>query len=112
MTTDSQLDASIDQTALSIRLAESFRRNGQELYLVGGAVRDRLLGETDVDLDFATSARPGTTVTILEELELGTPYRVGEKFGTIGLRLDDRLVEITTYRATEHYEPGSRKPSV
>jgi poly(A) polymerase len=93
-------------------LARAFRESGEELYLVGGALRDRLLGEQLDELDFATSARPPRTIEILERLGLGTPYRVGEKFGTIGVVAGDRRIEITTYRSTEVYEPGSRKPDV
>lgn len=103
---------SLPSEALARRLAEAFQSAGEELYLVGGAVRDELLGAKDFDLDFATSAQPDKTVKILEELQAGSPYRVGEKFGTIGIRIGTRLVEITTYRAREVYPPGSRKPAV
>lgn len=98
--------------ALARELAEAFRAAGEELFLVGGAVRDELLGQVDIDLDFATSSSPERTYQILEGLQTGTPYRIGEKFGTIGLRLGERVVEITTYRAEEHYPEGSRKPEV
>jgi poly(A) polymerase len=97
---------------LARRLSEVFRAAGEELYLVGGAVRDALLQREDIDLDFATSARPEKTASILQSLSWGTPYRVGEKFGTIGLRCGDRMIEITTYRSREVYPPWSRKPSV
>lgn len=93
-------------------LAERFRAVGQELYLVGGAVRDGLLGLSDLDLDFATSASPSVTAEILEGLGAGNPYRIGEKFGTIGLRVGEMVVEITTYRTEETYATGSRKPEV
>jgi poly(A) polymerase len=94
------------------RLARAFRDAGEELYLVGGALRDRLLGEQMDELDFATSARPSKTVEILERLDLGRAYRVGEKFGTIGVAGPGGQIEITTYRSKEIYEPGSRKPEV
>ncbi|HZU11631.1 MAG TPA: HDIG domain-containing protein [Chloroflexota bacterium] len=103
--------ATMDRETLATHLARLFRDRGAELYLVGGAVRDQLLGQDDFDLDFATSAEPDTTASILATLGAGRPYRVGEKFGTIGLALDGRPVEITTYR-TEEYEAGSRKPQV
>jgi poly(A) polymerase len=89
-----------------------FRDAGEELFLVGGAVRDELLGEQDLDLDFATSARPAETVSILERLGAGRPYRVGEKYGTIGVVVSGWTVQITTYRSEEVYAPGSRKPDV
>jgi poly(A) polymerase len=96
---------------LSRRLAQAFRSEGEELYLVGGAVRDALLHQVVPNLDFATSAVPAKTLAILEGLKLGTPYRVGERFGTIGLLVGDVLAEITTYRQ-EVYPSESRKPEV
>ena len=100
-----QLD-SLQPSDLARRLAVRFRGAGQELYLVGGAVRDQLLGQTDVDLDFATSARPHEIVRILEQVRTVHLYRLGEKYGTIGARIGDRTVEITTYRSKEEYPPG------
>jgi poly(A) polymerase len=98
--------------ALISRIVGAFRDSGEEIYLVGGAVRQEMLGELEADLDFATSARPETTARLLESLHLGSLYRLGEKFGTIALITQDRTIEITTYRATESYTPGSRKPDV
>lgn len=92
-------------------LAERFRAAGKHLYLVGGSIRDEILGKTDIDLDFATDAMPDETVTILEGGE-GAIYRMGERFGTIGLALPGHMIEITTYRSEEMYSPGSRKPEV
>lgn len=96
---------------LSRSLAARFNAAGKRLYLVGGSIRDELLGQVDADLDFATDATPDETASILEGGP-GSIYRVGEKFGTIGLALPGRMVEITTYRAKETYELGSRKPEV
>jgi poly(A) polymerase len=112
MRTNEDIAGAATAAQLQTVLAEAFAARGQELYLVGGAVRDALLGKTDIDLDFATSARPGTTMSVIDELHIGKPYRVGEKFGTIGVRLPDRVLEITTYRSAERYEAGSRKPTV
>jgi poly(A) polymerase len=102
----------MDAGELARTLATVFRSHGEELFLVGGAVRDRLLGQSDLDLDFATSALPDKTASLLATLGIGQPYRVGEKFGTIGIRVGRHLVEITTYRSEEQYAPGSRKPEV
>jgi tRNA nucleotidyltransferase (CCA-adding enzyme) len=85
-----------------------------ELYLVGGAVRDILLGKTPKDFDFCTSATP-------DEIEIAIkksgrkPYKLGKKFGTLGVKilLHDgtfEYVEITTFR-TEIYK-DNRKPEV
>ena len=93
------------------RLAQAFRQAGFALYLVGGPVRDRILGRESSDLDFTTDARPAEIKVILRRARAGNIYTIGERFGTIGAVIDDTLVEITTYRS-ETYEPGSRKPDV
>ncbi|MGH2443952.1 MAG: hypothetical protein ACRDFX_12425, partial [Chloroflexota bacterium] len=69
---------------LAVRLAGAFEQNHHELYLVGGSVRDSLLGAPGTDLDFATSALPAESFEMLKTLRLGSPYRIGERFGTIG----------------------------
>jgi poly(A) polymerase len=96
--------------APSIELAELFRSAGHEIYLVGGSLRDALLGRTPADLDFATSARPEE---IRETVEgwADAVYGVGEQFGTVGVRKVDELHEITTFR-DEIYRWESRKPEV
>jgi len=98
---------------LSIRIADKLEQVDPtaELFLVGGIVRDLLLGAAvGRDLDFATSARPDQTEQALRAAG-GKVFKVGEKFGTIGAVFGDVQVEITTYRA-EAYQPGSRKPEV
>jgi len=95
-------------------LAERFEGAGKELYLVGGSVRDRLLRRPSPDLDFATNATPPETEAVLREpWPPGTHiaiYKVGEKFGTIGAIIDNKRVEITTYRGEVYRE--TRKPEV
>lgn len=99
------------------RLFDLFQRAGQELFLVGGAVRDHLRGtalEEMPDLDFATSALPEESVRILRGAGLPV-FTVGSRFGTVGTILDGegprREVQVTTYRG-EVYVNGSRKPRV
>ena len=93
-------------------LAAAFDRRGKALYLVGGPVRDMLLGrDASQDLDFTTPARPPEVKRLLEQAGADAIFAVGEKFGTIGGVFGDTIVEVTTYRS-EQYEPGSRKPSV
>jgi len=95
----------------SARLADEFAAQGCELYLVGGVVRDALLGApTPTDLDFTTSATPDQTERALRRAR-GKVFKIGEKFGTIGAVFGERHVEVTTYRQ-EAYQPGSRKPDV
>lgn len=117
--TDYDVSSALDDPAfspaqldLARRLTARFRARGHELFLVGGAVRDALLGESGTELDFATSALPPDTAAILEEVTGRRPYRIGEKFGTIGSQVGDLTVEVTTYRSHELYPPHSRKPEV
>lgn len=80
------------------------------VYLVGGSVRSSLLHSPAHDYDFATPLDPDT----IEAAVRGAGHRayvVGKRFGTIGFKLDGRLIEITTFRS-ERYEAGSRKPTV
>lgn len=95
-------------------IGERFAAAGHELALVGGPVRDALLGRLsatgDADLDFTTDARPEGVLALLEGLA-ETTWDVGIRFGTIGARIGGREVEITTYRA-EQYGVDSRKPQV
>ncbi|HEX5418027.1 MAG TPA: CCA tRNA nucleotidyltransferase, partial [Chloroflexota bacterium] len=93
------------------RLSRLFRERGQELYLVGGSVRDWILGRPTHDLDFATSALPEETEAILRAARPSHVYVIGQRFGTVGAIFGDVAVEITTYRG-ERYEAGSRKPEV
>ncbi|PRI12318.1 CCA tRNA nucleotidyltransferase [Leucobacter massiliensis] len=91
-------------------LAAAFAARGHEFALVGGPVRDALLGRPVTDLDFTTSARPEETREILDSLTRSV-WDVGRDFGTIAARLGGEDVEITTYRA-ESYREDSRKPEV
>ncbi len=102
----------ISNDPLAVHLGQLFAAAGHQLFLVGGAVRDALLGHSQADLDFATDALPEATLDLLSRVEDAHPYRVGEQFGTIGARIGSRHVEITTYRSDEQYVIGSRKPSV
>jgi poly(A) polymerase len=91
-------------------LGDRFTRAGEQIALVGGPVRDAMLGRLHNDLDFTTSARPETTERLLAGWADAT-WDMGRSFGTIGCRKGEWQVEITTYRADE-YDPDSRKPSV
>jgi len=96
---------------LARKLAELFTSAGHELFLVGGCVRDALLGRTTHDLDLATDARPAAIKRLLAQAKPDSLYSVGEKFGTVGAIFGQERVEITTYRG-EHYDFVSRKPHV
>ena len=91
-------------------VGKAFREAGHELYLVGGYVRDRLLGGTHPDIDATTDARPKEIKRLLGP-RADHLWTVGERFGTIGSTVGDFAVEVTTYR-TDLYTRGSRHPEV
>ena len=93
-------------------LAERFAAAGRRLYLVGGSVRDAILGRPldSIDLDFTTDARPDETEAVVAEWA-DAVWTQGKRFGTIGAARRGRHYEITTHRA-EAYTPESRKPEV
>jgi poly(A) polymerase len=94
-------------------LAEAFDDAGRSLYLVGGVVRDLLLGRSlgpDADIDLTTDARPPEIKALLGPVA-DSLWTQGERFGTIGCLLGGRRFEVTTHRA-EVYVPDSRKPEV
>ncbi|MBM7824461.1 poly(A) polymerase [Arcanobacterium pluranimalium] len=93
-----------------LELGYIFSRNGMELALVGGPVRDAFLGMPIHDFDFTTSAKPEETLCLLTEWG-GSTWEIGREFGTIGAAKDGLVVEVTTYR-TEEYDSASRKPEV
>ncbi len=92
------------------QLAGLFADAGEELYLVGGSVRDAFLDRPLDDYDFATSARPDTIMPLIADWA-DVVYDVGAVFGTIGAQKDGHTVEITTFRS-EIYRDESRKPIV
>ncbi|MCS6711861.1 CCA tRNA nucleotidyltransferase [Brachybacterium sp. EF45031] len=93
-------------------LGRLFDEAGHELALVGGPVRDAVLGRSSADLDFTTSARPEQTEELLRRWSRGGGlWDMGRDFGTLGAVRDGVRVEVTTYR-TEAYDPDSRKPQV
>jgi len=91
-------------------LAAAFSEAGHEFALVGGPVRDALLGRPVTDLDFTTSARPEQTREIVAGLTKQI-WEVGRDYGTIAAKVQGETVEITTYRA-DTYRDDSRKPEV
>jgi poly(A) polymerase len=100
----------LDETA---EVARAFAADGHRLYLVGGIVRDTLLGRVrdELDLDFTTDAVPSETLRILKRFPTEGLWTQGERFGTIAAKIGGRTVEITTHRG-EAYQPDSRKPDV
>lgn len=91
-------------------LGHRFRRAGHELHLVGGSVRDALLGRLGDDLDFCTDAHPDETLAVIKGWAEAT-WETGREFGTIGAQKAGLRLEITTYRA-EVYDGVTRNPEV
>jgi len=100
----------IKRAPLASSLSQSFAAQGFRLALVGGPVRDALLGRLGNDLDFTTDARPEVTKKILQGWAENV-WDTGIEFGTVAGKRGDTTVEVTTYR-TESYDPDSRKPEV
>ena len=92
------------------RLGLLFDAAGYELALVGGPVRDAILGRKAPDLDFTTSANPDQILKLLKPISTGL-WDIGREFGTIAAKVDGEQVEITSYRA-DSYDKESRKPTV
>ncbi|HLB61912.1 MAG TPA: CCA tRNA nucleotidyltransferase [Actinomycetota bacterium] len=104
--------AVLDVDPLAGELGARFHESGHELYLVGGAVRDLLLGrfESDGEVDFTTDAVPHETTRVLRGWA-DALYMVGVRYGTVGARKGGRVIEITTFRE-EVYRAEDRKPVV
>jgi poly(A) polymerase len=97
---------------MSKELGDRFQAAGHELFLVGGVVRDLVMGRLapDTDADFATDASPAETSRLLRGWA-EAQYLVGVRFGTVGARRHGRVLEITTFRE-ERYPEDERKPAV
>src|SRR5665811_1351510 len=94
--------AALTRLPVVVRLGQTFAAGGFSLYVVGGPVRDALLGEGSQDLDFTTNARPDDIERLLRRLN-HTTWDMGRDFGTIGTLLRDGerswQIEVTTHRA-------------
>lgn len=101
------------------RFGATFSEAGAELYLVGGPVRDLLLGQTPKDLDFTTNQLPAATQELGRAAGATTVMLIGEEFGTVGFVVPtqsndggiSQQIEITTYRS-ESYPDETRRPAV
>lgn len=93
------------QTIQSI--VNTFTRKGFECYLVGGTVRDFIIGRENYDYDFATNALPSEVMSLFKKV-----IPTGIKHGTVSVLLNNRTFEITTYRSDGKYIDGRRPESV
>lgn len=102
--------SALSSKPLASDLAEKFAKAGFTLALVGGPVRDAILGRLGNDLDFTTNAKPDETKSIIKK-SADSIWETGREFGTIAAQYGEVTVEITTYRS-EKYESESRNPEV
>ena len=111
-----ELAAQLALTALDERapiiatLAAAYKAAGFKLALVGGPVRDAILGRLGNDLDFTTDAHPEDSAKILKKWG-DALWETGAAFGTVAAKKGDSTVEVTTYRS-ETYDSESRNPDV
>ena len=104
------LQSLIERAPLASSLATAFKNKGYRLALVGGPVRDAILGRLGNDLDFTTDAHPLESKKILKAWAENV-WDTGIAFGTIAAKHGDTTVEVTTYRS-ESYDENSRNPDV
>jgi tRNA nucleotidyltransferase/poly(A) polymerase len=96
----------VPQSVIDIK--DIFKDNGHELFVVGGAVRDSLLGEAPKDFDLATDAIPEKVKSMLDG-KFGFVEEVGESFGVVFVKSNDGEFEVATFREEEGYS-DSRRP--
>ncbi|MBW8817957.1 MAG: CCA tRNA nucleotidyltransferase [Streptomyces sp.] len=107
---DPAVNGPLEVAPVADDLARRFQEAGFSLALVGGSVRDALLGRLGNDLDFTTDARPQDVLRIVRPWA-DAVWEVGIAFGTVGAQKDGYQIEVTTYRS-EAYDRTSRKPEV
>ena len=105
------LDELLSEDSPTTELARAFRAAGHDLYVVGGHLRDALLGRPPMEeVDLATDATPEQTLEIIRP-RASSVWLQGQRYGTVGAEVRGQRVEITTFRK-ERYSEGSRHPQV
>lgn len=100
----------VTNTPLLAKLGKIFSEAGFELALVGGPVRDAILGRAAPDIDLTTNATPDQILQLIKP-HVDAHWDIGKEYGTIGCRIGNDQIEITTYRS-DSYDEDSRKPEV
>jgi tRNA nucleotidyltransferase/poly(A) polymerase len=104
------IDTRLSSERLAIQIIDGLHKQGHQAFLVGGCVRDRLLGYTPKDFDVSTDARPDQLLQYFP-----TGRLVGEQFGVILIphpEVAGAHVEVATFRSEGHYEDGRRPEHV
>ena len=100
----------LDEKPFLKELSNLYAKNGFQIYLVGGAVRDGILGIKTKDFDFTTNASSEDSIKMLNKNDYKTT-EIGRAFGTIETTVGDYSIHITTYRE-DKYNKDSRKPEI
>ena len=100
----------LDEKPFLKELSNLYAKNGFQIYLVGGAVRDAILGIETKDFDFTTNASSEDSIKMLNKNDYKTT-EIGRSFGTIETTVEDYSIHITTYRE-DKYNKDSRKPEI
>src|SRR5437773_11921769 len=98
---------SVTPREMANSICETLRRNGYQALLVGGCVRDLLLGREPADYDVTTNAKPEEVVKLFPE-----SVAVGAQFGVILIPRDGLKVEVATFRSDVGYSDGRHPGSV
>lgn len=93
----------------SVTVLERLEDSGHKAYLVGGCLRDMMMGREPHDFDIATSAEPETVMSIFSDFEV---IPTGIKHGTVTVMIDGEPIEITTFRKDSDYSDGRRPDSI
>lgn len=93
----------------SVTALERLEDSGHKAYLVGGCLRDMMMGRQPHDFDIATSAEPETVMSIFSDFEV---IPTGIKHGTVTVMIDGEPIEITTFRKDSDYSDGRRPDSI
>ena len=91
----------------AFRVMQQLESRGYEAYLVGGAVRDHLIGKQVGDLDIATSATPNQVMQVFDKV-----IPIGIEHGTVLVRFEEESFEITTFRTEGTYSDYRHPDSV
>ncbi len=100
----------LDEKPFLKELSNLYAKNGFQIYLVGGAVRDAILDIETKDFDFTTNASSEDSIKMLNKNDYKTT-EIGRAFGTIETTVGDYSIHITTYRE-DKYNKDSRKPEI